>query len=114
WLVGDPGRSRAGVQLPVDAYYPDHELVVEYRERQHHEATPFFDRRQTVSGVGRSEQRRRYDERRERELPLHGIRLVIVRSADLRCNRRGRLLRDRASDLAIVRRFLLGEAAQLP
>jgi hypothetical protein len=107
-LVGDPGRSGAGAQLPVDAYYRDRQLVVEYRERQHYEATPFFDRWQTVSGVGRGEQRRRYDERRERELPRHGLRLVIVRSTDLQCDRRGRLLRDRTSDHATITRLLRG------
>src|SRR5438093_11505360 len=53
WLVGGPGASGRVVQLPVDAYYPDRDLVVEYRERQHYESITFFDRRQTVSGVSR-------------------------------------------------------------
>ena len=76
WLLGDPGKSGARARLPVDAYYPDKRVVIEYRERQHYEATPFFDRRETVSGVGRGEQRRRYDDLRERELPLHDIQLI--------------------------------------
>ena len=62
--------------LPVDAWYPDLGLVVEYRERQHSEAIRFFDRRSTVSGVGRGEQRRLYDQRRRDVLPLNGISLV--------------------------------------
>ncbi len=112
WLLGDPGKSGVRARLPVDAYYPDLGLVVEYRERQHYEATPFFDRRETVSGVGRGEQRRRYDARRESELPLHGIRLVVVRSTDLRCNRRGRLLCDRTADEAVVRGLLVARPAE--
>ncbi|WP_309751901.1 hypothetical protein [Novosphingobium sp.] len=44
--------------LPVDAWYPELALVIEYRERQHSEAVKFFDQRETVSGVGRGEQRR--------------------------------------------------------
>lgn len=77
WLVGAPGKSGVRACLPVDAYYPDEALVIEYRERQHCEATPFFDRRETVSGVGRGEQRRRYDAVRERELPAQGIHSLL-------------------------------------
>ena len=53
FLVGDSGR-----RLPVDAFYEPHNLVVEYRESQHTEAVPFFDRKLTVSGCYRGEQRR--------------------------------------------------------
>ena len=54
----------SSVPLPVDAYYPSLHLVVEYRERQHTEDVPFFDRRPTVSGVPRGEQPALYDQRR--------------------------------------------------
>jgi hypothetical protein len=101
WLVGDSGTS-----LPVDAYYAHHQLVVEYRERQHTEAVPFFDRRMTVSGVGRGEQRALYDRRREEEIPRHGLRLVVVMAAELDADRRGRLRRSREHDLAVLRRRL--------
>ncbi|WP_197683503.1 hypothetical protein [Jiangella alkaliphila] len=52
WLLGDPGVTGHQVRLPVDSFWPGHSLVVEYRERQHDEATPFFDKphRLTVSG----------------------------------------------------------------
>lgn len=102
WLVGDAGRDGRCRQLPVDAYYERRALVVEYRERQHDEAVPFFDRRQTVSGVGRGVQRRLYDLRREEEIPRHGLRLVIVRPRDLACDGRQRLRRTRAEDLAAL------------
>jgi hypothetical protein len=94
--------------LPVDCYWPDRQLVVEYRERQHTEAVPFFDRRVTMSGVGRGEQRRIYDQRREDEIPAHGLRLVIISVADLDADARGRLRRNRAHDLPVVRRALMG------
>jgi len=69
-LLGDPGVNGASVALPVDGYWHDLRLIVEYRERQHDKATPFFDKpdRLTVSGVHRGEQRRLYDERRGREI----------------------------------------------
>ena len=53
WLLGDPGKDGTRRPLPVDAYYEGQGIVVEYRERQHAQATPFFDRRQTFSRMGR-------------------------------------------------------------
>jgi len=76
FLRGDPGKRGICRRLPVDAYYPDHGLVVEYRERQHTEPVAIMDRRQTISGCSRGEQRRRYDERRRVVLREHGIGLV--------------------------------------
>lgn len=106
WLLGDPSpRSGRQARLPVDGYWPNADLVVEYREKQHYEAIAHFDKpdRMTVSGVHRGEQRRRYDLRRETEIPAHGLRLVIVSSDDLSCDSRGRLRRDRAHDLGQLR-----------
>jgi hypothetical protein len=56
----------------MDAWYPELRLVVEVMEVQHFESVPLFDRRQTVSGVSRGEQRRIYDARRAEVLPQHG------------------------------------------
>lgn len=44
WLMGDPGRSGRRVRLPVDGYWPFANLVVEYRERQHGQSVPHFDK----------------------------------------------------------------------
>ena len=52
------------MRLPVDAYYPELQLVVEYCERQHTEAIPFMDRRMTISGADRGMQRAIHDQRR--------------------------------------------------
>jgi hypothetical protein len=106
WLLGEPARDGGARQLPVDGYYEVRRLVVEYRERQHDEAVPFFDRRQTVSGVGRGEQRRLYDERREREIPKHGLRLLVVRPQDLDADARLRLRRSRERDREALRALL--------
>ena len=103
FLRGDPGGwCRRGVGLPVDAFYEDLRLVVEYCERQHTEAAAFFDRRMTVSGVGRGEQRRRYDQRRREVLPLHGIRLVELHVGEFDHGRSKRLRRG-AGDEGVVR-----------
>jgi hypothetical protein len=106
WLLGDPGRDQRQAALPVDAYYPGLSLVVEYHERQHTEAVPFFDRRQTVSGVGRGDQRRIYDNRKKAEIPKHGFALVVIAADELVANTRGRLLRNRPADLVRLRKRL--------
>jgi hypothetical protein len=82
FLPGDALPGKQGTRLPVDAYYPDRQLVVEYRERQHTEAIPIMDRRMTVSGVDRGTQRAIYDQRRREVLPRHGIRLVELSFTD--------------------------------
>lgn len=100
FLLGDTGR-----RLPVDAYYEDLNLVIEYYESQHTESTPFFDNKKTVSGVPRGEQRRLYDERRRTELPKHGIKVIILRYSDFGTTKR--LKRDnREHDIEVVRKKL--------
>lgn len=108
WLLGDPGASGRRVRLPVDAYWPGRLLVVEYRELQHDVPVPHFDKpdRLTVSGVHRGEQRALYDARRDTAIPAHGLRLVVIRPADLAADRRGRLRRDQEADLPVIRRLL--------
>lgn len=95
-------RGDSGTTLPVDAYYPSLNLVIEYYESQHSESTPFFDKRQTVSGVSRGEQRRIYDLRRQEVLPKHGIKVVIIPYTAFGSTKK--ILRNPQSDkLAIVR-----------
>lgn len=103
WLVGDvspkTGRAR---RLPVDGYWPVLKLVVEFQEKQHTEAVPLFDRRATVSGVPRGEQRRLYDQRKAETLPQHGIRVVVIHKFEF-MTRSDRIVRDHERDIAVVR-----------
>lgn len=110
WLRGDQGRDGRTRTLPVDGYWPQHALVVEYREIQHDKPVRHFDKpeRLTVSGVHRGLQRALYDRRRDEQVPAHGLRLVVVKPADLTADRRGRLLRDRDRDLPALRAKLEG------
>jgi len=112
FLLGDlhsDGKTRS--KLPCDIYYPDLNLVVEYNERQHTEAVKHFDKpdRKTVSGVHRGEQRRRYDERRQKVLPEHGIRVINFSYFDFEHRGNRRLIRERANDLRIIRTKLKDE-----
>lgn len=109
FLLGDAGASGRRVQLPVDAFYPELGLVIEYHERQHTGRVRFFDDHPTVSGVPRGEQRRRYDDYRRTLLPLHGCALVVFDYSEFGHTRAGRLLRtdrDRAIITARLRDYV--------
>lgn len=101
-------RGDSGTPLPVDAYYADLKLVVEYRERQHTQSVPHFDKphKLTVSGVPRGEQRRMYDQRRRDVLPRWGIRLVEIEYSELSSRSSGRLVRDRPADRSVIEHHL--------
>lgn len=106
WLRGDPSPARShGTKLPVDGYWSDLRLVVEFQEEQHSAPSPFFDRRHTVSGMGRGEQRRRYDERKRMLIPEHGLRLVVIEKSEFVLRSR-KIDRDHARDLQVVRQHL--------
>jgi hypothetical protein len=96
-------KGDSGTPLPVDAYYPALNLVIEYHERQHSEPVAIMDQRQTVSGCSRGEQRRLYDERRQEKLPSHGITLIVLCHTMFDLNSRKRLARNLAADEARIR-----------
>lgn len=108
WLLGDPGRNGLCRKLPVDAYWPDLGLVVEFWESQHEQPVPFFDKpdRLTVSGIPRGAQRALYDQRRLELIPRHDLSLVVIRKSDLECSPSGRLTLARSKDLATIMQML--------
>lgn len=103
-LLGDPGRKGNRTKLPVDAYFPDSNLIVEYREKQHYQPVSIMDRRMTVSGVPRGEQRKIYDLRKERWAMDNNIRLLVITYINLIHKPNGRLLRNKDE----VRRIAAG------
>jgi len=105
FLVGDAGRSGRKTPLPVDAYYPELALVVEYHEPQHSKPVGFFDNRPTVSGVARGEQRRRYDDLRRTVLPANGLELVILDFSEFEHTSARRLLRTVRDQAVIAQRL---------
>jgi len=95
-------KGDSGTRLPVDAYYPSLNLVVEFKERQHSEDVELFDKRQTVSGIGRGEQRKLYDQRRREALPQNGIQLIELDYSDFEHTRGKKLVRNRQKDLKVI------------
>ena len=102
-------RGDTGCKLPVDAYYAELNLVIEYRERQHTESVDFWDRKPTASGIPRAQQRARYDQRRREVLPQHGIKVVEIGYHEFGHDGRKRLLREMENDKLVVRRRLKAE-----
>ncbi|MFB6320847.1 hypothetical protein [Saccharicrinis sp. FJH54] len=105
FLKGDPNSQGRSVLLPVDAYYEELSLVVEYREKQHTEQVQFFDKpnKMTVSGVNRGEQRKIYDQRRREVLPKNGIQLIEISYDDFNHDGQKRIIRDKKRDLDIIK-----------
>jgi hypothetical protein len=106
WLRGDPSlKRRRGKKLPVDGFWPDLGLVVEFQEQQHSRPSSLFDRRQTVSGVDRGEQRRLYDTRKRTLIPENGLRLVVIEKYAFAVKSK-RIARLRVRDIAVVSQHL--------
>ncbi len=112
-LLGDPGRDGRRRPLPVDAYFPRHKLVVEYWEKQHSAPVPIMDEKETISGMSRGDQRRRYDRRRQQWAQANGLRFVILDYRGFETDGRGRLVRHRGRDRQAVAEALRA-AAVLP
>lgn len=108
FLLGDQNKKGISAKLPVDSFYQDLNLVIEYRERQHTESVNFFDKpnKITVSGVHRGEQRKIYDERRRTVLSKNKINLIEISYSDFDYDRQKRIVRNPKTDLEIVKRKL--------
>lgn len=113
FLLGVAGKAGRRARLPVDAYYAHLALVIEYREKQHHEPVAMMDKRLTISGISRGEQRKRYDQLRRTVLPQHGLTLIEVDYEMLLCTPRKRLRRNAPHDEGVLRRHLSGALVRL-
>lgn len=107
FLLGDPNAQGKSAKLPVDSYYPELNLVIEYKEQQHTKSNKFFDKPDlfTVSGVHRGEQRKIYDKRRLEVLPKHGIRVIEIFYSDFNHDSKDRILRGNG-DLERVKKIV--------
>ena len=108
FLLGDPNSSGISAKLPVDAYYHELNLVVEYREKQHTESVTFFDKPNilTVSGVHRGIQRKIYDQKRDEILPKNGLNLILIYYSDFDYDKRKRILRREKKDIKTIEKII--------
>lgn len=106
-LLGDPGKSGRRIKLPIDAYFPTTNLIVEYREKQHFQPVKIMDKRMTISGVSRGEQRKIYDSRKEQWAVDNKIKFLVVSYSDLIYKSNGGLLRNKDEDRNIIKKLVL-------
>lgn len=105
-LLGDTGKNGRRVKLPVDAFFPKANLIVEYREKQHSQSVSIMDKRMTISGVSRGEQRRIYDLRKEQWALNNEVNFLAISYFDLAHKKSGKLNRDPDYDRAALKRLL--------
>jgi hypothetical protein len=110
FLVGDvhqDGRSRT--QLPLDAYYLDLNLVIEYIEMQQApDADTTLDKqdKMTISGVRRAEQRKIYNRRKREVLRKKQINLVEIKYTDFELDSQNKLIRDNEKATKVLKKIL--------
>lgn len=102
-LRGDSGKNGRRMKLPVDAYFPISNIIVEYKEKQHFQTVNIMDKRMTISGVNRGEQRKIYDTRKEKWAKDNNIKFLVVPYHSLKHDRNGRLLRHKNEDIVVIR-----------
>ncbi|HLT42931.1 MAG TPA: hypothetical protein VKZ95_09525 [Sphingobacteriaceae bacterium] len=110
FLVGDvhqDGRSRT--QLPLDAYYLDLNLVIEYIEMQQiPDADADHDKqdKMTISGVRRAEQRKLYNRRKKEVLRKKQINLIEIKFTDFELDSQNKLVRNTEKDTKTLKKLL--------
>lgn len=110
FLVGDfhqDGRSRT--ELPIDAYYFDLNLVIEYAEMQQISNSDTIlsnQEKMTISGVTRAEQRKIYKRRKKEVLRKKEINLIEIKYSDFECDNQNKLIRNKEKDLKVLKKLL--------
>lgn len=107
-LVGDEHKkNRKTTAIPLDAYYPELNLVLEFLEEEREpSANPKKIERLTVSGVTRAEQRKIYQKRKQIYLKENQIFLTEIRYSLFEQDERKNLLRNREEDILILKNIL--------
>lgn len=113
FLLGDLHKNgKKQTMLPVDAYYEELQLVIEYKEIQNYRplAIPKIEEEEedeeSKKTLSREEQRRIYDERRAKVLPENEISLVVISYSDFEYDETNKIIRKEESDLKIVKEAL--------
>lgn len=105
-LLGDPGKGGRRNKLPIDGYFTKLNLIVEYKEKQHFVEVSIMDRRMTVSGVNRGEQRKIYDLRKEKWAKDNNIKFLSIAYTDLKYKNNGKLLKSIEEDKNAIKKLI--------
>lgn len=108
FLLGDMHKKgKLRTKLPVDTYYEDLNLVIEFmKQYNQEESSTSEDEPLTISGVTRNEQRERYNKRRRDVLKKKEIHHLEIEVTAFDCNSKKQLTRDKAKDVKVLRSIL--------
>ena len=116
FLLGDFHKDKiTRTKLPLDAYYRNLNLAIEYRKKQLEEEISTAENpiAKTVSGVSRSEQRKIYDLRKRDVLVRKNINLVEINYYAFAYDNENLIIRDEEKDTeilkGILKEFILSE-----
>lgn len=101
-LLGDKDKNGVARKLPVDAYFPKYNLIIEYLEQQHFRPIKIMDKRMTVSGITRDKQRKKYHNRRKKFASMNGIDYLELSYKGFGHFKNGRLKRLKYSDISVI------------
>lgn len=116
FLLGDLHKNgKTQTLLPVDAFYEELQLVIEYKEIQNFrpiasrakiESEDEEEEEENTKIVSREEQRRIYDERRAKVLPENDISMLVISYSDFNYDDKNKIIRNEETDLKIVEKAL--------
>jgi hypothetical protein len=105
FLLGDYHKNgKTRTELPLDAYYADQNLVIEFLDKSNSES--INQDKMTISGVTRAEQRDIYRKRKQGVLRANDINLIEIDYARFDCDVEQNLSRNRENDLKLLREIL--------
>lgn len=109
FLLGDVHKDgKTQTRLPIKAFYEDLKIAIEYRKFQFEK--PIIDEeeieKETVSGMSRDEQQKRYDLRRSETLQENNIKLINIKYSDFSCDEKNRIVRDNDKDMKTLQNIL--------
>ena len=105
FLLGDYHKNgKTRTELPLDAYYADQNLVIEFLDKNNSESVN--QDKMTISGVKRSEQRDIYRQRKQGILKANDINLIEVDYALFECDTEQNLSRNKEKDVKLLKEIL--------
>lgn len=109
-LLGDLHKNgKTRTPLPIDAYYEDLKLAIEFSEKNYPE-DDIFDKpeKKTISGGNRAAQRARYSTLKKKFLLKNEVKLIEIDYNKFNLDSRFRLIRDLEKDTEIIQKALKG------
>jgi hypothetical protein len=105
FLLGDYHKNgKTRTELPLDAYYADQNLVIEFLDKGNSESVNRD--KMTISGVKRSKQRDIYRQRKQGILKANDINLIEVDYTLFACDTEQNLSRNKENDVKLLKEIL--------